>query len=109
RFSTDQDEFLKKEYEQYLENKRETYVSFLKRVSGKLGIEGRVVSYRLTQLVGHIEKLRRDDVSSYGPRRTAYSPETEETPEVDFSASPEAEEALKFLEESNENIFLTGE
>ena len=109
---SEHDEFLKSQYEKYAKGKKETYLSFLKRLSARLGgVEGKFIRHRLGQLVGKIEKFGRDDVDSFGPsvaRRSAVFQEPE-IPQFDFSLNPQALEALQIMKETNGNLFLTGE
>jgi ATP-dependent DNA helicase PIF1 len=112
-FSPERTELLQKEYEKYLESKRETYMSFLKRISPKMGgAKGEYISHKLIQLVGNLEKYGRDDVNPYAPRWES-SRETRKVEvdisQFDFSNNPQAQEALRIMEETNDNLFLTGE
>ena len=88
--------------------KRETYISFLKRLSAALGqVEGALVRHRLEQLLGTVEKYRQNDVNPY---RVADKPAPEpETPRVNFDGNAEAAQALQIMDSTNGNLFLTGE
>ncbi|MDR3642637.1 MAG: DEAD/DEAH box helicase [Candidatus Doudnabacteria bacterium] len=101
-------DFLRDEYKKYSENKKETYTGFLKRLSQSLGgVEGTFVKHRLEQLVGKLEKYRRDDVN---PFARAHKPDPEpEIPKYSFAENPEAMETLKIMGRTAENLFLTGE
>lgn len=111
-FSLQHNEILQREYKKYLESKRETYMAFLKRVSIQVGgAKGEYISHRLFQLLGKVEKYGRDDVSSFADpvaRRFIGSQEPE-TPQFNFSDNQEAEEALRIMNETSNNLFLTGE
>ena len=106
--SENHNSFLRDEYQKYLEGKRETYISFLKRLSQVLGqVEGALVRHRLEQLLGTVEKYRKGDVNPY---RLSDKPAPEpETPRFSFAQNPEAQEALQIMGQSNDNLFLTGE
>lgn len=108
KFTPEMDVRLKNEYEMYRNAKKETYISFVKRIAGLFAnnIESKIVSKRLTQLIGTVEKFTREDVSPYG---SSHRKVQEEVPLLDFSGNPEAERALKILTETHENLFLTGE
>ncbi len=117
-FTLEQDGLLFQEYQQYLSSQRETYQKFLKRISVKVGaVQTRFISMRLGQLVGDVQKYKRDDVM--GVRETPHPRHTPagvvgasrgvSTPQFDFSGNPEAQEALRIMETMQENLFLTGE
>ncbi len=107
-FKPEYDELLKAEYRHYAEGKRETYLSFLKRISGRLnGISGELVRHRLEQLAGSLEKYRRHEVNPFGHIHPA-EPERE-IPQLDLSDNAEAREALRVMEETSDHVFLTGE
>ncbi len=107
------DEILHREYKAYASGKRETYLAFLKRVSEKLGgVKGELLRHKLEQLVGTVEKFGRDDVgfgSSGVARRFIGLKESSTIPQLDVSGNPEALEALRILETTSVNLFLTGE
>ena len=106
--SENHNSFLRDEYQKYLEGKRETYISFLKRLSQVLGrVEGALVRHRLEQLLGTVEKYRKGDVNPY---RLSDKPAPEpEAPRFSFAQNPQAQEALQIMDQSNGNLFLTGE
>ncbi len=113
-FSPERSELLQKEYEKYLESKRETYMSFLKRMSAHfVGAKGEYISHKLFQLIGAVEKYGRDEVNPYGSPRWASSREYKKVDidisKFDFSNNSQAQEALRIMEETNDNLFLTGE
>jgi ATP-dependent exoDNAse (exonuclease V) alpha subunit len=106
------DEILFREYKTYIVQKRETYLAFLKRMSGALGgVEGKFISHRLKQLNnGEVEKIRKDDLLGYfGIHKSEKDEALEETPILNLTDNPEGQNALKLLQDSNKNIFLTGE
>lgn len=108
-FTPELDAQLKAEYEQYLEHKNETYITFIKRVSESMdGIATRLLRNRLEQLVeGELVMYKKADV-----KKTVVHPtKTWEVSldNIDYSGNREALEALRLMEETDENIFLTGE
>lgn len=107
---TGRDDFLRQEYQKYLETKQETYLSFLKRLSQVLGgVEGGIIGHRLGQLAGNLQKFHRDDVGFGLNSPHSLKKQTNEVPLVDFSANSEAQEALRIMSETADNLFLTGE
>jgi len=71
-FTLERSQQLKSEYENYLQGKRETYVSFLKRMSGLFeGVKSEHINQRITELCGRVEKYRRDDINPFGRDRSA--------------------------------------
>lgn len=110
-FSLERDEHLKKEYEKYLSQKNQTYLNFVKRLSEQWGVEGKFVTARLLQLVGSLEKYKKDDINVY--RRAKSFGENEldkvEIPKLDLSGNPESLAALEIIGNSRKNLFLTGE
>src|ERR1051326_5159109 len=89
KIKPEHDELLKQEYQKYLEGKRETYLSFIKRLSERLGgIEGKLIRHKLEQLVGTVEKYDRDAVGGGfgGPKRISREPEI---PQLNLSENPE--------------------
>ncbi len=109
KLSRDHDAALKEAYEKYAAAKNETYAAFLKRMSARLGTEGKIISHRLAQLAGTVEKYGRDDVDAYGSRAGSRPQLKKEIPAADFSGNPEAREALRIMDETGDNLFLTGE
>ena len=82
---------------------------FLKRLSHRLGgVEGKFISHRLVQLQGTLEKYRRDDIVPAFSVARADRPE-QEIPQLDFSSNPQMQDALRIMDETNNNLFLTGE
>jgi ATP-dependent DNA helicase PIF1 len=106
-----QNNFLREEYQKYLQGKRETYLAFVKRVSDALGkVKGEFIRNRLEQLVGEIVKYSRGDVGADFIRpRSEERRHEPELPPLDFNGNAEAQKALELLENSNQNLFLTGE
>ncbi len=111
-FSPEHEEILTKEYQKYIESKSETYLNFLKRIAGVLGgVESELLRHKLEKLVGTVEKLRKDDVEPHylqkdSPRR----PSAEDlSSQFDFSQNLEASEGLRIMEQTGNNLFLTGE
>lgn len=104
-------EFLREEYQKYFSDKRETYLAFVKRMSDALGnVKGDFARNRLEQLVGDVVKYRRDDVGAgFSHQRAGDSYQEREIPQYDFQKNPEAQKALELLEQTNQNLFLTGE
>ncbi len=106
-----QNDFLRAEYQKYLQGKRETYLAFIKRISDALGkVKGEFIRNRLEQLAGELVKYRREDVGAdFGRPRLEARRHEPELPPLDFNGNPEALKALELLENSNQNLFLTGE
>src|SRR3989344_3355845 len=105
-FTPEHDELLAREYQNYFSSKQETYQKFLKRISLKVGaVQTRFISMRLGQLVGDVQKYKGDDLM--GRRETGQG--SISPPQCDFSENPEAQEALRIMETTRENLFLTGE
>lgn len=102
---------LQEEYQKYLISKKDTYVSFLKRLSMRLGgVEGKFISHRLAQLQGSVEKYKRDDVKPYHPLSHDSSEHKEpEILKLDFPSNAEMAEALRIMDRTSDNFFLTGE
>ncbi len=108
KLPVDKNNLLQEEYKKYLESKQETYLGFLKRLSDKLGgVEGRLLSHRLGQLLGPLEKYKRDNVDPYASTRKERL--EQEVPHLDLSSNPQMQEALRIMGETGENLFLTGE
>ncbi len=109
----DDEEVLVRAYRLYEESKNETYMAFLRRMSERLGnIEGRLITHRLSQLVGEVKKYNKEDVGAASGRPHPGSDREKNTPDVsdiDFSGNLEAGEALRLMEQTRENLFLTGE
>jgi hypothetical protein len=106
------DEMLFREYKTYILQKRETYLAFLKRMSQILGgVEGKFISHRLKQLNnGEIQKIKKEDLLGYfGIHKSETEEIPEELPVLDLTGNPEGQNALKLLQDSSKNIFLTGE
>lgn len=102
-----QAEILVLEYQKYLEGKKETYVAFLRRMAEALkNTEKKLFTHYLTQKLGAVKKYKKLDINSYGQHKTQAKPEV---PVFDASKNPQAAEALRILQETNDNLFLTGE
>lgn len=107
-FTPEKDTLLKSEYEKYVATKVETYLAFVKRMNETLGgVENKYIRHRLEKLVGTIEMYKRSDLIAQKPKRASSLEEPLEN--IDFSGNPESEEALRIMDETNENLFLTGE
>lgn len=107
-FNPEKDELLRKAYEQYAASKAETYLAFVKRMGEALGgIENKHVRHRLEKLVGTIAMYKRADLVPAKAKRASAWEEPLEN--IDFSGNPESEEALRIMDETSENLFLTGE
>lgn len=107
-FSPEKDALLRREYEQYVATKAETYLAFVKRMNELLGgIENKYIRHRLERLVGIIEMYKRSDLAPQKAKRASSLEEPLEN--IDFSGNAESEEALRIMDETNENLFLTGE
>ena len=109
KVSVEKNSWLKEEYEKYIESKQETYIGFLKRLSEQLsGVEGKFISHRLKQLQGPLQKYGREDVL-FVPGFSSAAHAEREIPQLDFSSNPEMQQALEIMEETRDNLFLTGE
>lgn len=106
RFSTQQDELLLREYQAYMARGTETYTRFLRRLSSNSGIAGAHITERLKQLVGDVEKVQKTKVHK---RTTARDRDEEDSAPINFSGNKESEEALRLLNDTHENVFITGE
>ncbi len=108
-FTPELDAQLKTEYEQYLANKNETYITFIKRVSESMdGIATRLLRNRLEQLIeGELVMYKKADIKKV----VVHPAKTWEVSldNIDYTGNREALEALRLMEETSENIFLTGE
>ncbi len=101
------DSVLLEEYKKYAGSKSETFQAFANRVGGKLGISRKAVRARLSQLVDGLKIFTRNDLL-WQDEAERIRPEPE-IPEMDFSQNQELANALRLFEETNQNIFLTGE
>ncbi len=112
-FKPGHEELLQKEYQKYISEKRETFLNFLKRLSEQFGgVEVLVIRQKLEQLVGPLEKLKKSDVfwsPSSSFRKGSFSDEAKEVPVLDLSTNQEMQKALEIMNETNQNLFLTGE
>lgn len=108
QLGTDHDDFLRQEYGRYVSAKQETYLSFLKRLGLAIGgVEGALIRHRLEQLVGPMEKHKREDIKEV-TSRPSRQPEAE-IPKIDLTANPEMREAIRVMNKTGSNLFLTGE
>ena len=112
-FTKDHNALMEREYKRYVLSKAETYQKFLKRISLQVGgVEGKYITQRLVQLVGDVQKYKRDDIRSragVNPGSTQRQSQEEDISHLDFSGNPQAQQALQIMEETSENLFLTGE
>lgn len=108
-FTPELDAQLKTEYEQYLANKSETYITFIKRVSESMDdIATRLLRNRLEQLVeGELVMYKKADIKKV----VVHPAKTWEVSldNIDYTGNVEALEALRLMDETSENVFLTGE
>lgn len=103
----EQAEILVLEYQKYLEDKRETYAAFLKRMAEMLkNPEKKLFTHYLIQKLGAVKKYKKQDINNYGRHGAPPKPEI---PAFDASKNPQAAEALRMLKETTDNLFLTGE
>lgn len=98
----EQKESLVAAYETYAGNRTETYTKFLMRMSKAFEVRRAIIKFGLEQLIGDVVAFRKDDL------HTSRAME-KDVPSVDFSGNPEAQEALRLLSETRENLFLSGE
>ncbi|MBL8029771.1 MAG: AAA family ATPase [Candidatus Doudnabacteria bacterium] len=73
------------------------------------GVENKFLTHRLKQLIGEIEKYKKDDVSIYSVSKNVLKTESAEIPVLDLSGNREGLQALEFLTNTSKNLFLTGE
>lgn len=103
----DTDKILLEEYSKYIESKRETFRKFCLRLAEKINQPGVIIKARIFKLVSDIVEYHTEDVQDF------YAPSAKKTqaeiPKMDFAENPESAEALRLMEETNKNIFLTGE
>lgn len=102
---------LTEEYLKYVGYKKDTYASFLRRLSVRLGgVEGKFISHRLHQLHGKVERYKREDINPFASKARVSSEYKEpEVLKLDFSSNPEMAEALRVMDVTSDNLFLTGE
>ncbi len=126
RWTGEEDEKLKKLYQEFLAKENGDFEVFLESVSPKFGrrvngIRGRLAKYYPNILGWDYEgQQERDEARKKAQVEKKQKKEKEqekekadigkiEIPNVDFSGNPESIEALRLLEDTRENIFLTGE
>ena len=110
-FTAEHNTLLEREYKRYILSKAETYQKFLKRIALQVGgAEGKYITRRLVQLIGDVQKYKKDDLS-VGGRAASHKNKIreEDISHLDFSGNPQAQEALRIMETTSENLFLTGE
>lgn len=95
---------LLKAYEQYLEARTETYRTFTSRLAEHYDLSAQDVTAVLKAQVPEVVKYVASDLTS--KHRTEAG---EELVVVDFSDNPESQQALHLMEDTQENVFLTGE
>jgi predicted GTPase len=96
------------EYEKYVQQKKETYLQFLKRIKKSFQVtDARLIRYFFGHQFGSLVMYSRADLGKSRPVVKKLKPI--ETQVFDFSGNPEAQAALKLMEETRKNIFLTGE
>ncbi len=100
------DKILIDEYEKYKTSKHETYRKFTLRLSKILGVSRSIITLRLKHLVGDVLEYVQEDIENFKPKRQAVEPEKIE---INLSANSEMAMAYRLMEETRENIFLTGE
>lgn len=107
RFNPELDEKVTTAYESYKTSKTETYLTFTKRLSEETNISTRLLRNRLEELVGELVMYKKTDVK----KAVAHPTKTWEVEldAIDYTGNAEALEALRLMEETQENIFLTGE
>ncbi len=104
------DELLKTEYQRYVKNKDQTYHAFLKQLSARLGgVKGELIRNRLEQLAGMVQKYGREDIGFSTPASRLAGRKGSEIPRLDISGNSLAQEALRLMNETSQNLFLTGE
>jgi hypothetical protein len=109
-FSPERDVKLKAAYESYVQKKDETYISFSKRMSQMLGgVAPRLIKLRLEQLVGTVAAYKKADIVFGSASGSSARPWEAPLTHIDFSDNPEAQEVLRIMDETSDNLFLTGE
>lgn len=106
-FDTEKLQKLYLEYEKYLGDKKETYLNFLSRIADALKVESRFIRFQLEKKFGKLVVYRREDVEI--EKIPHHKPWEDDLSSVDFSENPEALQVLDLLNNSSENLFLTGE
>lgn len=99
------DKVLIAQYEVYAASKKETFYAFTGRLAENLGVKRRIVKLRLKKIVNNLEIYTRDDLGF----REVNNSKTPEIPDINFEENPQSAEAYRLMEETNKNIFLTGE
>ncbi len=91
-------------YTAYVEAKSETYKQFIARMAETLGVAGKDITAFLRATRSTVVAYTQADIT---PQR-AYV-KVEEEVVVDFSGNAESEKALYVMEQTQDNLFLTGE
>lgn len=101
------DKILIKEYNQYVLEKRETFRKLGLRLAEITGKPAHILRARLRQLVPDMVEFKKEDIKDYFlPKKNNKEPEILN---LDLSTNAEMAEAFRLMEETRENIFLTGE
>jgi ATPase subunit of ABC transporter with duplicated ATPase domains len=101
------DKLLLSEYEKYSEFRNETFKQFTARLAKSLDVTKNVIVLRLRALIKNLIEYLAEDLEGH---KSAKAHEEElESEEIDISSNPEMLASFKLMEETRENIFLTGE
>ena len=101
------DRILLDKYQKYSSAKRETFRKFTLRMSHLVNRPRSFLRSRLLYLIPDLVEYAADDVNPYGRAPNQALPP--EPAMFSFANNPEAQEALRLMEQTNDNLFLTGE
>lgn len=105
--SEDQNRFLD-EYKSYAQNKGETYANFIARMEIMFGgVPRKVLRHTLKRRLEKVVVYKKEDLLRVSNTRKKPGPEA--FSEIDYSNNPESLKALQIMQETKQNLFLTGE
>ncbi len=96
---------LLEQYESYVQDKRETFRKFVLRMSHSFEDSRKIITQVLEQNLQSIIKYNQEDLTPKFTRKKVQ----EGVAHIDFSGNPEALLTLQLLNETHDNLFLTGE
>ncbi len=101
------DKLLISEYNKYVSGKLETFRKLGLRLAEITGKSAHIIRARIKQLIPDAVEYKKEDVENYFvPKEKSRQPEVIN---LDLSTNDEMAEAFRLMEETRENIFLTGE
>ena len=103
-FGADNTVALLDEYEKYVQAKQETFRKFSLRMAERFQKSRKNICFILSRHRDPLVEYMKGDLEL--PKRKFYK---EETVHIDFSQNRQAEEALRIMEQTQKNLFLTGE